>query len=99
MDPTDARRAILYGHSHFWGISHGGCIRVCFGNFAKVNPLRTVGVTRLVRCVTVGVADQGVSAGWALLANWESAGVLFRLMGFGTEAQRESFRHRAAGWL
>jgi hypothetical protein len=84
-DPTDARRAILYGRSRFWGISHDGCIRVCFGNLAKLNPLRTVGVARLVRRVTVGVADRGVSAGWALLANRESAGVLLRLMGFGTD--------------
>jgi hypothetical protein len=80
-DPTDARRAILCGYSRFWGVSHGGCIRVYFGNFAKLNPLRTVGVARLMGCVTVGAANRGVSAGWALLANRESAWVLLGLVG------------------
>jgi len=84
-DTTDARRAILYGHSCLWGVSHGGCICVYFGNFVKVNPLRTVGVARLVRRVTVGAADWGVSAGWAFLANRESAGMLCCLIRFGTD--------------
>ena len=68
-DPTDAGRAILMGYSRFWGVSHGGCIRVCFGNLANLDSLRAVGVTGFVRCITVDAANRGVSAGWALLAN------------------------------
>jgi len=80
-DPTDADMVILFGYSRFWGVSHGCCIRVYFGNFAKLNPLRTVGVVRLVGCVTVGAANRGVSAGWALLANRERAWMLLSLVG------------------
>jgi hypothetical protein len=84
-DPTDASRAILYGYSCFWGVSHDGCIRFYLGNFAKLNPLRTVGVARLIGCVTVGAADRGVSAGWALLANRERTWVLLRFVGVGAD--------------
>jgi hypothetical protein len=80
-DPTDASRAILYGYSRFWGVSHGGCIRVYFGNFANLNPLRTVGVARLMGSVTVGAANRRVSTGWALLANRESTWVLLGFVG------------------
>ena len=68
-DPTDAGMVILFGYSRFWGVSHCGCIRVNFGKFAKLNPLRTVGVACLMGGITVGAANRRVSAGWALLAN------------------------------
>jgi hypothetical protein len=76
---------ILFGYSRFWGVSHFGCIRVNFGKFAKLNPLRTVGVARLMGGVTVGAANRGVSAGWALLANWQRAWVLPGLVGVCTD--------------
>jgi len=69
-DPTDAGRAISDGYSRLWGVSHGGCIRVCFGKFANLDTLRAVGVTGLVRRITIGAANRRVGAGWALLANW-----------------------------
>jgi len=84
-DPMDATGAILCSYSHFWGVSHSGCIRVHLGNFEKLDPLWTIGVTRLMGCLAVGVADRGVSAGWALLANWESAWVLLVLVGVCTD--------------
>jgi hypothetical protein len=84
-DPTDARRAILYGYSRLWGVSHGGCIRVCFGNFANLDTLRTVRVAGLMRRITVGAANRRVSAGWALLANWQGAWVLLGLVGVCTD--------------
>ena len=67
--PTDARRAISDSYYRLWGVSHGGCIRVGFGNFPNLDTLRAVGVTGLMRCITVGAADRRVGAGWALLAN------------------------------
>jgi len=81
-DPTDASETILYGYCRFWGVSHYGCIHVYFGDFTKLDPLRTVGVTRSMGRIAVGVVNQWVSAGWALLANWEAAWVLLGLMGF-----------------
>ena len=81
-DPTDAREAILYGYCRFWGVSHDGCIRVYFGDFAKLDPLRTVGVTRLMGRIAVGAANRRVCTGWALLANREAAWVLLGLMRF-----------------
>ena len=85
MDPTDARGAILYGYCRFWGVSHGGCIPVYFGDFTKLDPLRTVGVGCLVGRVAVGAANWWVSAGWALLANQQAAWVLLGLMVFCTD--------------
>jgi hypothetical protein len=68
-DPTDAGRAILIGYSRFWGVSHGGFIRIGFVKFAYLESLRTVGVTCLVRRIAVGAANWGMGASWALLAN------------------------------
>jgi hypothetical protein len=67
--PTDARRAILDGYSRLLGVSHGVCIRVYFGNFANLDTLRAVGVTGLVRCISIGAANRRVGAGWSLLTN------------------------------
>ena len=82
----DARGAILYGFCRFWGVSHGGCIRVYFGYFAKLDPLMTVGVARLMGHVAVGTANRWVGAGWALLANRQAAWVLLGLMRFCTDS-------------
>ena len=73
--------AISDGYSRLWGVSHGSSILVYFGNFAKLDQLRTVGVARLIGRIAVGPANRGVSAGWALLANWESVWVLFGFVG------------------
>jgi hypothetical protein len=78
--PYGCKEGHLIGRSRFWGVSHGSCIRVDFGDFAKLNPLRTVGVARLMGCTTVGAANRGVSAGWALFANRKSAWMLLSLM-------------------
>jgi hypothetical protein len=68
-DPTDAGRAILISYSRFWGVSHGGFIRVDFDNLAYLDAFRTVGVACLMRGVTVGAANWRMGASWALLAN------------------------------
>jgi hypothetical protein len=83
--PTDAGRAILDSYRRFLGVSHGGCIRVYLGNFAKLNPLGTVGVACFMGRLTVGATNRGVSAGWTLLANRKSARVLLGLVGFCTD--------------
>ena len=84
-DPTDGREAILYGYCRFWGVSHNGCIRVDFGDFAKLDLLGTVWVACLMVRIAVGAANRWVCAGWALLANREAAWVLLCLMGFRTD--------------
>jgi hypothetical protein len=83
-DPTDAGRAILDSFHRFWGVSHGGCIRVYLGDFSKLNPFGTVGIACFMGRLTVGATNRGVSAGWTLLANRKSARVLLGLVGFCT---------------
>jgi len=56
-----------------------------FGNFTNLDPFRTVGVTHFMGRVAVGTVNGRMSAGRALLANWEGAWVLLGLMGICTD--------------
>ena len=60
-------------------------MRICFVDIPYLNAFRAVRITGLVWCVAVRTAYGRMGACGTLFANWESAGVLFRLMGLCTD--------------
>jgi hypothetical protein len=79
-DPTDAGRAILFGHYRQGGVSRVGGILSHDAKGAKFDAFGAVGITGPVGGTTVGAADGRVSARRSFLANWQVARVVFCLV-------------------
>jgi len=75
-DPTDVGRAILFGYSRLWGVSHCCGIRVWRGKFAYLDTLWTVGVGCFVGCITIDASNWRVGTGWAFSADRQGTWML-----------------------